>query len=94
MEKFDQAWCEHGNIVFENNRRNSIRTIRLPRVKASEGTKNIITKDSNIRHEVVSVWWRRRNKTRIIQCGVVSKSLSEKFSLRDRGDGSGAIWVK
>ena len=34
--------------------------------------------DLNIRHQVVRVWWRRRNKPRIIQCGVVSKSLSEE----------------
>ena len=69
-------------------------TICLPRVKASEGMSNIITKDLNIRYEVIRVWWRRRNKPRIIQCGVVSKSLSEEFSLRDREDGRGAIWVK
>ena len=41
----------------------------------------IITKDLNIRHEVVRVYWRRRNKARIIQYGVVSKGLSEEFSL-------------
>ena len=63
----------------------------VKRVNVKEGMRNIIKMDLNIRHEVVRVWWRRKNKTRIIQCEVVSKSLSEEFSLRDRG---GAIWVK
>ena len=47
--------CEQGSKVFENNRRDSIRTTRLPRVKAIKGMRNIITKDLNIRHEVVRV---------------------------------------
>ena len=37
---------------------------------------------------------RRRNKPRIIQCGVFGKGLSEEFILRDREDGRGAILVK
>ena len=48
-EKFDQARCEHRKTVLEINRRDSIRTICLPRVKASKGTRNTITKDFNIR---------------------------------------------
>ena len=50
-------------------------------VKASEGMRYIITKDFDIRHEVVRVWWRNRNKPRVIQCGAVSKILSVEFSL-------------
>ena len=34
---FDQAKCKHGSTVFENNTRDSIRTIRFLMVKASEG---------------------------------------------------------
>ena len=68
-----------------------MRNICLLMVKARKDMRNIITKDLNIRHEVFTVWWRRRNKPRIIQCGVFSKSLSEEFSLRDRKNGRGAI---
>ena len=70
------------------------RNICLPRVKTSKGMRNIITKDLNIRHEVVRMRWRRNNKLSINQCGIVSKSLSEEFSLRDRGYSRGAIWMK
>ena len=59
--------CKHGSTVLENNRRDFIRTIRLPRVKISEGRRNIIMKDLNIRHDVVSAWRRRKNKSRLME---------------------------
>ena len=36
MKEFDQAVSEFGSTVFENNRRGSIRTVSLPRIKARE----------------------------------------------------------
>ena len=36
-KKFDQAVSELGNTVFENNRRDSIQTVSLPRIKVREG---------------------------------------------------------
>ncbi len=56
----------------------------LPRVKASDGMKNVITKDFNYKHEIVREWERRRDMPRISQCRVLCKRLSEEFSLRDR----------
>ena len=58
-------------------------------VKASEGMRKIVTKYLILWHEVVRVWYRKRHKPRIIQCGVVSRGLREEFNLRDRGDGRG-----
>ena len=42
-KEFDQAGSVFGDTVFENNRRNSIRTVSLPRIKAREGMENVIT---------------------------------------------------
>ena len=53
-EKFDQAECEHKSTVAENNRRDSIRAKSLPRAKIREGIENVIMKNLNIRHNVVS----------------------------------------
>ena len=33
-KEFDQAGSEFGSTVFENNRRDSVRTVSLPRIKA------------------------------------------------------------
>ncbi|MPC61286.1 hypothetical protein E2C01_055355 [Portunus trituberculatus] len=55
---------------------------------------NIITKNSDLRHEIVRGRMRERDKPRIIQDGVVSKGLREEFSFRDRRDGRGAIRIK
>ena len=51
--EFDQAVSEFGSIVFEKNRRDSIRTVSLPRIKAREGLENFIIKILNFRDEVV-----------------------------------------
>ena len=53
MKEFDKAGSELGSIVFENNRRDSIWTISLLRIKAREGMENVIMKNSNFRDEVV-----------------------------------------
>ena len=55
MKEFDQARNELGSTVFEN-RRDSIRTISLPRIKAREGMENVIIKNFNFRNEVVKGW--------------------------------------
>ena len=52
-KEFDQAVSELGSTVFENNRRNSIRTVSLPRITAREGLENVIIKNFNFRDEVV-----------------------------------------
>ena len=38
-KEFDQALSEFGSTVLENNRRDFIRTVSLPRIKAREGLK-------------------------------------------------------
>ena len=91
MKEFDQAVSEFGSTVFENNRRDSIRTVSLPRIKAREGLENVIIKNSNFRDEVVRGWRSRRNMPSIIQSRVGSKGLSEEFSFRERRDSCGAI---
>ena len=90
-KEFDQAVSEFGSTVFENNRRDSIRTVSLPRIKAREGLENVIIKNSNFRDEVVRGWRSRRNMPSIIQSRVGSKGLSEEFSFRERRDSYGAI---
>ena len=39
---FDQAVSKFGSTVFENNRRDSIQTVSLPKTKAREGLENVI----------------------------------------------------
>ena len=85
---------EFGSTVFENNRRDSIQTGSLPRIKAREGLENVIIKNFNFRDEVVRGWRSKRNMPSIIQSRVGSKGLSEKFSFRERRDSCGAIWLK
>ena len=52
-KEFDQAGSKLGGTVFENNRRDSIRTISLPRIKAREGMENVLMKNFNSRDEVI-----------------------------------------
>ena len=80
MKEFYQAGSELGSTVFENNRRDSIQTVSLPRIKATEGMENVIMKNSNFRDEVVGGWRCKRNMPSIIQSRVGSKGLSEEFS--------------
>ena len=47
-KKFDQAVSELGSTVFENNRKDSIQTISLPRIKAREGLVNVIIMNFNL----------------------------------------------
>ena len=72
---------EIGSTVFENNRRDSIRTVSLPRIKAREGLETVIIKNFNFRDEVVRGSRNRRNMPSIIQSRVGNKGLSEEFSL-------------
>ena len=44
-KEFDQAVSEFGSTVSENNRRDSIRTVSLLRIKAREGLENVIIKN-------------------------------------------------
>ena len=90
-KEFDQAVSEFGSTGFENNRRDSIRTVILPRIKTKEGYENVIMKNSSFRDEVVRGWESRRNMPSIIQKIVDSKGLSEEFSFRERRDSCGAI---
>ena len=90
-KEFDQAVSEFGSTIFENNRRDSIRTVSLPRIKAREGMENFIIKNFNFRDEVIRGW---RNMPIIIQSRVGYKGLSEEFSFRERRDSCGAIWLK
>ena len=53
-EEFDQAVSELGSTIFENNR-DSIRTVSLPRIKASEGMENVRMKIFYFRN-VVRGW--------------------------------------
>ena len=92
--EFDQAVSEFGSTIFENNRRDSIRTVNLPRIKAREGLENVIIKNFNYRDEVIRGWKSRRNMSSIIQSRFGSKGLSEEFSFRERRDSCGAIWLK
>ena len=89
-KEFDQAVSEFGSIVFENNRRDSIRTVSLPRIKTREDLLNVMINNFNFRDEVVRRWRSRRNIPSIIQSRVGSKGLSFK----ERRDSCGAIWLK
>ena len=73
-KEFDQAVSEFGSTIFENNKRDSIRTVSLPRIKI---------KNFNFRDKVVRGWRSRRNMPCIIQSRVGSKGLSEEFSFRE-----------
>ena len=77
---------EFGSTDFENNRRDSIPTVSLPRIKAREGLENVIIKNLNFMDEVVRGWRSRRNMPSIIQKRVGSKGLSEEFGFRERRD--------
>ena len=88
-KEFDQAVSE-----FRNNRRDSIQTVSLPKIKAKEGLENVIIKNLNFRDEVVRGWRSRSYMPSIIQSRVGSKGLSEEFSFRKRRDSCGAIWLK
>ena len=92
-KEFDQTVSEFGSTVFENNRMDSIRTVNLPRIKTREGMEYVIMKNFNFRDEVVKGWISRRNMPSIIQSRVGSKGLNEEFSLRERRDSCGAIWL-
>ena len=93
-KEFDQAVSELGSTVFENNRRDSIQTLSLPRIKTREGLENVIIKNLIFREEVVREWRSRRNMPSIIESRVSSKGLSEEFSFRERRDRCGAICLK
>ena len=93
-KEFDQVVSEFGGTVFENNRRNSIRTVNLPRINARERLENVIIKNFNFRNEVVGGWRSRRNMPSVIESKVGSKGLNEDFSFRERRDSCGAIWLK
>ena len=88
------ARCKHRSTVLENNRRDTIRSISLPRVEAREGMENITMKDFNRQREVVRGRWRRRNKPWIIQDRVCIKDLSEEFSFRGRKTAVVSGWSK
>ena len=68
-----ETQSEFGSTVFENNRRDSIRTVSLPRIKAREGLENVIIKNFNFRDEVVRGWRSGRNIPSIIQSRVDSQ---------------------
>ena len=85
-KEFDQVVSEFGSTVFENNRRDSIRTVSLSRIKAREDMENVIMKNFNFRDEVVRGWRIRRNMPSIIPSTVANKGLSEEFSFRERRD--------
>ena len=85
---------EFGSTVFENNRRDSIWTESLLRIKTREGLVNVIIKNFNFRDELVRGWRSRKNMPSIIQSRVGNKGLSEEFSFRERRDSCGAIWLK
>ena len=65
-KEFDQAMSEFGSTIFENNNRDSIRTVSHPRIKARESLENVIIKNFNFRDEVVRGWRSRRNMPSII----------------------------
>ena len=52
-QEFDQAMNEFGSTVFENNKKDSIQTVSLPRIKAREDMDNVIMKIFYLRDEVV-----------------------------------------
>ena len=60
-KKFEQSEREFGSTVFENNKRDSVRIVSLPRIKVREGLLNVIIKIFNFKDEVVRGWRSRRN---------------------------------
>ena len=82
-----------GRTGFEN-RRDSIQSVSLPRIKAREGLENFTMKIFYFRDEVVKGWRSWRNMSNIIQSRVGSKGLSEEFSFSERRDSCGAVWLK
>ena len=72
-KEFDQLVSELGGTVFENNRRYSIRTVSILRIKTREGMENVIMKNINFMDEIVRGWRSRRNMTSIIQVELVGK---------------------
>ena len=72
-KEFDQEGCKLRSTIFENIRRDSIRTVSPPRIKAREGLENVIMKNLNFRDEVVKEWRSRRNMPSIIQTVLVAK---------------------
>ena len=93
-KEFDKAVSECESTIFLNNRRDYIRTVSLPRIKAREGLENVIINNFNFRDKVVRGWRSRRNMPSIIQSRVGSKGLSEEFSFREKRDRCVAIWLK
>ena len=93
-KEFDQAGSEFGSTVFENNSRDSIQTVSLPKIKGREGMGSVIIKNYIFRDEVVRGLNSRRNMPSIIQSRVGSNGLSEEFSFREKRDRCGAIWFK
>ena len=93
-KKFDPAGSKLGSLIFENNRRDSIRTVSLPRIMAKDGMENFIMKNFKIIDEIVRGWRNKRNMPSIIQNRVVSKGLSEVFSFRQKRDSCGVVSLK
>ena len=93
-KEFHQAVNVFGSTVFEKNKRDSIRTVNLPRIKIREGLENIMKKNFNFKDEVVRGWRSMKNMPNIIQSRVDIKGLTEEFSFRKRKDSCGAIWLK
>ena len=91
-KEFDQVVSEFGSTVFENNRRDSIWTVSLPKIKAREGMENVIMENLNFRDEVVRGW--RSMRPSIIQSRVDSKDLSKEFSFRERRNSCETICLK
>ena len=89
-KEFDQEGSKLRSTVFENSRRDSIRTVSLPRIKIREGLENVIMKNLNFRDEVVKGWRNRRNMPSIIQRVLIAKSSA----LERKKDSCGAIWLK
>ena len=85
-KEFDQALSEFGITVFENNRRDSIRIVSLPRIKTREGLENVMIKNFNLRDEVVRGCRGRKIMPSIIQSRVGSKGLSEELTFREKRD--------
>ena len=93
-KEFHQAVSELGSTVFENNRRDSIWSVSLPRINARERLENVIIKNFYFRDEVVRGLRSRRNMPSIIQSRVGSKGLREELSFRERRDSCGVNKLK
>lgn len=86
MKKFDQSKFKRRSAVFENKRMDTIRTVCLLRLKARETVESIITRNLNIRQNIVSD---------CIEGGIIPESckvelgtkVSVEFSFRSRRDG-------